>query len=147
MMEQKSSTLFGYWLFITDADSASAAAKMSGLPILVFGLSLMIVSTHEIAESTGSLNAVNLIIGILGLLLCRCAFRIRSGHHAWLPFVLFPMLGIMAANTLLATNTIGVDATPTKWMSQAVGVLLIILALSGLRGWLWKRRNRVAMRF
>jgi uncharacterized membrane protein YoaK (UPF0700 family) len=140
--------LFGYWPVISDEESASAAAKMAGLPVLFFGLGSIAAAfiEREIREDGFVVFSV-----VLGLLLIAAAFRIRSGAHGWLPFILFPMLGLMfvgaAASFGVARAFPAGSAPVTVWMGQVIGWLLILLVLGGLRGWWWKRRNKIAMRF
>jgi hypothetical protein len=146
-MSAEPTILFGYWPVIRDEASASSAAKMSGLPVLIFGLGLLIPSVIDLLGNMGPLAVVNLLLGAVGVLLLVCAFRIRTGHHAWLPFLMFPMLGIMMVNLLAPLFASLTEEHTTVWIGRAIGVLLVILALSGLRGWLWKRRNKIKMTF
>jgi lysylphosphatidylglycerol synthetase-like protein (DUF2156 family) len=146
-MIEKSAKLFGYWPVINNSDSASSAAKMSGLPVLFSGLSTIATVAYQISPT--KIAADFLMWGSLGLglLLLIVAFRIRAGHHAWLPFVLFPMLLVVLANTYETIGGNNLDVSKLSWLSHVIAILMVILTLRGLRGWFWKRRNKVGMSF
>jgi hypothetical protein len=147
IVSEEPTVLFGYWPVIRDEVSASSAAKMSGLPMFFFGLSTFLIAVMPMFLDKGGLGVINLVLAALGMLLLVCSFRIRAGHHAWLPFLMFPMLGFMTANLLVPLLDNSAQVHTTSWMGRVIGVLLVILALSGLRGWLWKRRNKIKMTF
>jgi cyanate permease len=147
IVSEEPTVLFGYWPVIRDEVSASSAAKMSGLPVFFFGLSTFVIAVLAMVLSEDELELITLVLAALGVLLLVCSLRIRAGHHAWLPFLMFPMLGILVANLLMPLLYNSAQVHTTSWMGRVIGVLLVILALSGLRGWLWKRRNKIKMTF
>lgn len=137
--------LLGYWISVTDEDSARDAVRMSGLPILVMGanaaLLALLIAVRPLPD-TGMIASAAVIATLLILL----AFRIRAGHAAWIPFVLILFVAFLAASQFSAY--IGwrlAGETPTAsahiLLSWIVPAICTILMINGFQGWLWMRAN------
>ncbi|MDK4738417.1 hypothetical protein PH547_05980 [Rhizobium sp. CNPSo 3464] len=117
-----------YWIRISDHESATYAARMSGLPIFLAGL-----STAVLALTNGSRNndpiAVILTVA-LGLFISAVGWRIRAGSFRVIPIVMPLYLINLAANALLFPI-----------VGSVLAILYILLAIAGIRGWWWLRRN------
>jgi hypothetical protein len=111
------------------------AVRMAGLPVfLMGGLSLLAGLTMWAEVSTMGDVTINYwpiaIATALGAALLVLGLALRSGRAKLVP---------------LAAGLTLVNAAATLWASPfwaiAVQVLAALLALSGLRGWWWLRKN------
>jgi hypothetical protein len=129
--------LFGYWITIQDAASARYAVRMAGLPVLLIAANALLAALI-MAVTLATLDApmgrnARIILGLLvaaGLALGSIAFALRAGRTALVP-----------AATALNIAAFAVQAMISPPWALIVPGLALLLALSGLRGWLWLRRH------
>ena len=101
---------------------------MSGLPIFLAGF-----STTTLALANGSWDnspIAPLLTIALGLFIAAVGWRIRAGAFRVIPIVMPLYLINLAVNVLLFPI-----------LGSALAVLYMLLAVAGIRGWWWLRRN------
>ncbi|MGB0843689.1 MAG: hypothetical protein ACPGVN_02985 [Alphaproteobacteria bacterium] len=143
--------MFGYWQKVTDEKSAWDAAQMGGLPVLFFAFNMALV-IFLLYGNRVLPDALSLIGVVLTIVMAVFAFRIRAKKPASLPYLLviflmfqavtlvFALIGsLYAADLKLGLITFGVTAV--------LPVIVSIVALNGLSGWNWLRKNGIAMKF
>lgn len=140
--------LFGYWISVHDETSARDAVRMAGLPILLLGVNAII--TFVMAGANAAPSLVAWITGAVGVLLIVMAFRIRSGHAAWIP-VAFLLYGTFFAATLvnaamaLQSGDAGRMNGAALLINWVIPILCLIFTIGGLRGWRWLMNHKVRM--
>ncbi|MEP3891181.1 MAG: hypothetical protein ABJN69_12035 [Hellea sp.] len=126
---------WGFWIPVRNEASAHYAAKMSGLPVFMLGLSVLMFGLQFaglriwLAAGIALLTALFLLVSGL---------RIRSGKFGLLPISVGLWLIVMVIGvvpTSLAPTTAAV-------ISTILNLIIGLLALSGLRGWWWLRSER-----
>ncbi len=123
---------FGFWIPVTDKESAEYAAKMSGLPIFLLGLNFCALALVQVfVPQPALIYAAYFCFFIFGLFLIFSGLRIRKQKFGTLPV----SLGLWLFLNLVGVLIIGVG------IGTIITLLIGLLAVSGLRGWLWLRRN------
>ncbi len=120
---------FGYWIDVTDRASATEAVRMAGLPVLLIGASFLLnalVASQSGATFAGSAAGLSLA----GLVIITIAFAIRGGRA-----------GLVPVETGLSALVLAVSIVLNPTILVIVPLLALLLCISGLRGWLWLRRN------
>ena len=143
--------MFGYWQKVTDEKSAWDAAQMGGLPVLFFAFNMALV-IFLLYSNRVLPDALSLIGVVLTIIMTIFAFRIRAKKPASLPYLLviflvfqaatlfFALVGSLYASGLrLGLITFGVTAV--------LPAIVSIVAINGLSGWNWLRKNSVKMKF
>jgi hypothetical protein len=136
-----------FWIKISDRESATYAAKMSGMPIFLFGIAAVASTLSDFAQSQGRLYLI--AIGAIGLFCITSGLRIRKGRFGLIIFVIplyLIMLGITAVGYMgymiqSYRSYPDVITSLFRLAEMIVPSLLGIFALAGLRGWWWLRRN------
>jgi hypothetical protein len=125
----------GYWPRIADRESALAAVRMAGLPVFLMGLSavsavlLSVLAVLQIQPTTAFLLSL-IFAAATGVVLMALGLAIRKGRTSLVLLAAF----ITFANAM-ATAWIA------PWWASIIQVLMVLLALSGLRGWWWLRKQ------
>jgi len=120
---------FGFWIPVHDRASAMYAVWMSGLPVFLIGLSLVLSGLVLLVDPVSAMG-LGWVLAAAALPLIAIGLRLRAGR-AWLaPVACALFLGTFAAEIWLM---------PT-W-GLVVRGLVALIALSGLRGWWWLRRH------
>ncbi|PVA09483.1 hypothetical protein DC366_13940 [Pelagivirga sediminicola] len=120
---------WGFWARIDDRTSAMDAVRMSGLPVFLIGLTLMISGAVILMDPVGasgngwSLLALSVPFVALGLAL-------RGGAAALAPLASAVFIVMVAIEAWLAPS----------W-GLLVRLLIGLVAISGLRGWWWLRKH------
>jgi len=123
---------FGFWIPVKDHASANYAAKMSGLPVFLMGLSFVFLGGLFLIENKFSAQGLyNLITVLGGLFLIFSGLQIRKLKFKTLPISIAIWLGLNLLGFMVAGFGIGSILT----------LLIGILAISGLRGWYWLREH------
>jgi len=123
---------FGFWIPVTDRPSAEYAAKMSGLPVFLMGLSFIIMAVFQLFLSRAQpIVIISAILILGGAILMYLGLQIRNLKFGVLPF----SIGIWFVLNLLGIASGGFG------YSTILTLLIGILAISGLRGWLWLKRH------
>ncbi|AGT07523.1 hypothetical protein [Paracoccus aminophilus] len=86
---------------------------------------------------------------VIAALLVFIAFRLRAGRAAWVPLAFLAILSFLAVELFTSFHLLQIVEPSrafdlfilAKWV---VPLFCLVLAFSGLRGWLWLRRNGVA---
>ena len=136
IMSYKAS-LFGFWIPIKDDDSAYYAAKMSGLPVFLLGLSLYVMAFAFVTIENPILFSLSLL---LALFLKYSGLRIHGGNFRTLPV----SVGVWLIYAVLASYYAGFHTSPYITVYSAstlLSFLIALLAISGLRGW-WYLKKR-----
>ena len=126
---------WGFWIPIRSEASAHYAAKMSGLPVFMLGLSVLMFGLQFavlriwLAAGIALLTALFLLVSGL---------RIRSGKFTLLPI----SVGFWLIVMVLGLVQTGLAPTMVAVISTALNLIIGLLALSGLRGWWWLRSKR-----
>ncbi|WP_316015998.1 hypothetical protein [Roseobacter sp. HKCCA0434] len=136
---------------MSDEESAMEAIKMAGLPILVIGANAALLALNSIAEQTSNYIVAKLS-ALIAVLLFILAFRVRSGHAAWVPFALILFVGFLVTNisaTYMNAMTYGAFSSFNGYilLGWIVPLICLLLAFSGLKGWLWMRANGMKISF
>jgi len=137
---------WGWWVKIRDADSANYAIKMSGFPVFLWGISylvigLIILLTGPVSPDFG-IAAALLALAILavGIALIITGLQLKKNNPKIAPFAAGLYIAATALGAILNfTNT--ETSTIVASSSLVISVLMILLAISGIRGWLWLRAN------
>jgi len=123
---------FGFWIPVKNRASANYAAKMSGLPVFLMGLSFVFLGGLFLIENKFSAQGLyNLITVLGGLFLIFSGLQIRKLKFKTLP---------ISVGLWLVLNIIGVLASEFSF-GNIITILIGILAISGLRGWFWLREH------
>ena len=137
--------LFGFWLPVHDEASARAAIKMAGLPLLLVGILLALVQLMHLAAPQDRVDWIILILCVSMILM---AFRLRAGGTALAP--LAACLGLLSFALQAVSVCAGLLAAEFDGVAFVAGMAALIvplfaaaLAVGGLRGWWWMRRNGV----
>jgi hypothetical protein len=125
----------GYWPRIADRDSALAAVKMAGLPVFLIGASgiltvlFSVLAVLQIRPTPESIFTLA-FTAATGVLLVALGLAIRRGR---------PSLIVSAAVITFANAAATFWLAP--WWASVFQILMVLLMLSGLRGWWWLRQN------
>ncbi len=138
--------VFGFWMPVIDEESAAYAVKMSGLPLFLVGLNtfaLVAVIDQHWAQ---------VIAAVFAVLFVSLAFRIRAACTAWAPIAAFLSVTFFLLQVMWRFLTVIVLGFHWQVMlAEAarliVPTLAVILAMGGLRGWKWLRRNGVTQHY
>lgn len=141
--------LFGFWLPVVDGPSALEAVRMGGLPVLLVGGNVLLGAVLEAVRPDPS-PLVVAGCAVVAVLLVAVAFRIRSGHAAWLPVVAILVVAWFVLRLLLAfaawQAVAGLAILRVKVVTDLiVPVLCLVLLVGGLRGWWWLRRRAMRL--
>jgi heme/copper-type cytochrome/quinol oxidase subunit 4 len=150
-MTTKRAKLFGFWLPVYDEDSAREATKMGGLPVLLLGANVALFSWLEFSKKaiSGEAAIVGLVVSVVLIVF---AFRIRANRVASLPYLVALALIFFVVNAIfsffvgLIVNGVFVGGV-TFVVTMIVPIFATLLAVSGIRGWLWLRKNKMKMLF
>ncbi len=137
---------WGWWVKITDRDSADHAIKMSGLPVFLWGTSwffvglLTLLMVMMAGDVPGSLWAISAALLIAGITLIVLGLLLRQNRNKLAPWV----AGVYIAGTII--NSIGVLMAPSEIFAISLASLFmsglfILLSVGGLRGWSWLKAN------
>ena len=138
-------SFFGFWLPVEDAASARQAVRMAGLPVLIMAVNALLVALSALAQVTPEFRMAA-GAGTVAVVLAIIAFRMRAGHAGLVPVMAILFVVFALSHMLLSVLGQGVIQGP-RFPIAALALTWIIpvfsaaLALSGLRGWLWMRRN------
>ena len=143
--------VFGFWLPIYNQDSAETAMKMGGLPILILGLNIALISTTNFMNTqiTKGLFLTGLITA---LILIVFSFRIRGNKTASLPYLTGLFLCFFIVNTFISfvysIALHGLSAGSTMFViTWIIPIFASLFAISELRGWWWMKKNNISMKF
>ncbi|WP_337267432.1 hypothetical protein [Oryzifoliimicrobium ureilyticus] len=135
----------GFWWFIRDDDDARDAVGLAGLPIFLIGLAYLLISAVFLLDTTGPI----MVGGPIGLALMLMGLCLRAGKTKLTPYAfgLFA-LHILFALTLFGAATldggVSLEAIANLAVAAILPALLLVLMISGLRGWLWLRKARAS---
>ncbi len=126
---------FGFWIPVTDRASAQYAAKMSGLPVFLLGLSFLSIGLVQIV-STGvsKFQLIGGIIALCGGFLVFSGLRIRALRFRTLPFT----VGLWLVLNIVSIYISGFG------LGTILPLLIGLMAACGLRGWWWLRKAETA---
>lgn len=119
---------WGFWLPVKDRASATYAAKISGLIVFLMGISHLIVG---LAMLTGEIPLFGAAIAIFGSLCTVSGIFARKLNFRSLPFTLVIWIILTIASVFV---------TGLGW-GLLLNAILGLVAISGLRGWWWLRKN------
>ncbi|RBW42235.1 hypothetical protein DS901_16140 [Loktanella sp. D2R18] len=131
---------------VIDEESAAYAVKMSGLPLFLVGLNtfalLFVIDQHW----------AQVIAVVFAVLFVSLAFRIRAACTAWAPIAAFLSVTFFLLQVMwrfLTAILLGFhwQVMLAEAARLIVPTLAVILAMGGLRGWKWLRRNGVTQRY
>ena len=123
---------FGFWIPVKDRASATYAAKMSGFPVFLMGLSFGFLGGLFFIENKFSAQGLyNLITVLGGLFLIFSGLQIRKLKFQTLP---------ISVGLWWILNIIGVLASEFSF-GIIITILIGLLAISGLRAWFWLREH------
>ena len=126
---------FGPWARVTDCHSAGLSERMAGLPVFLLGLISVQTAGMVLLTGAGFDTPVTapypLLIGVAsGLALIGLGLALRGCNAALVP---------LAALLTLA------NAALTLWIAALwtllVQAIIVLVAISGLRGWWWLRKH------
>ncbi|RED45043.1 hypothetical protein [Aestuariispira insulae] len=128
----------GYWIPVIDQESAFAAVRMAGLPVLALGFYSLLAGLLSAVSPELSWPWV-MGYSVIGLLFVLMAFRMRAGRAGWSPVA----LGLMVLLLLLNLAAVILIVTFKGWFNGTAGivialvfpVLFLVLALNGFIGW------------
>ncbi|NJM82805.1 MAG: hypothetical protein HC844_10150 [Tabrizicola sp.] len=125
---------FGYWIDVTDRASAHEAVRMAGLPMVLIGFNFAVaaITLMTDAPSEGDLT-VPLVLAASSILLVTAGFLLRGGRSYLVPF---------ASVVTLPLLTLLIAFLPTYY--ALIPIFALLLSISGIRGWLWLRRERAS---
>lgn len=143
--------LFGYWIAVHDEASAGEAVRMSGLPVLLMGANGALLALVAAVQPEADMARIT-GLGAVAALLVLLAFRIRAGHAGWVPVAVALFLGFLGFSAwwsyriwrLFGTLQLTQGQILLQWI---VPLICLVLAIGGLRGWLWLRAHRRALSF
>jgi hypothetical protein len=123
---------FGFWIDVKDRQTALFAVRMAGLPVLIIALSALLGALLAVTEApTGPKSVTDTtLLSIGGVLLTIMAFAMRAGV-SW----------VVPAATIISVLGMGKQLLITPVYGLIVPIFAVLLTISGLRGWLWLRKN------
>jgi hypothetical protein len=131
---------------VVDAATAIDAVKMSGLPLLIVGLNAFAVawlSNH---------SATRVAAFVFAVLFVFIAFRLRAERTGWA--LIATLLSVCFFLLQVSWRSLMIYLLGFYWqglMVEAVRLVIptfaVVLAIGGLRGWIWLRRNGTAQRY
>ena len=119
---------WGFWLPVKDRASATYAAKISGLIVFLMGITHLVVG---LAMLTGEIPLFGAAIAIFGALCTVSGILARKLDFRTLPLTLI---------TWIILTIIGGSITGPNW-GLLLNAIIGLVAISGLRGWWWLRKN------
>jgi hypothetical protein len=127
---------FGPWARVVDAQGAQQAVRMAGLPVFLIGLltvlfagvTLLTVMASGLTISRPLPVALPMLVG---LALVVIGLALRAGRAALVPVA-----------ALLTLANAGLSALLLPLWVLPVQAMMALVAVSGLRGWWWLRKNR-----
>jgi hypothetical protein len=125
----------GYWPRIKDRDSVIDAVKMAGLPVFLLGATGVLTVLLSVADVLQANPTIEQVLALAlaaatGVLLVALGLAIRRGR---------PSLVVLAAVITFTNAAATLWLAP--WWASVFQVLMVLLMLSGLRGWWWLRKN------
>lgn len=131
----------GFWISVKNRPSAEYAAKMSGFPVFLMGIVFFISAVIQFMFLVGA-ETVDLVINIVvpSLILLFSIYLIVSG--LLIRKLKFQTLPISIAIWFIL-QIWGIYASGIG-VSTIFTVLLGLMAISGLRGWSWLKKNRLS---
>ncbi|WP_338550326.1 hypothetical protein [Roseovarius phycicola] len=143
--------LFGYWISAVDESSAKEAVKMAGLPILIMGANVALLTLVSLVQPVPNLAFAG-VTAFIALLLFVLAFRIRAGHASRVPVAVFLFVAFFVGNAVFsywAWKVLGSGQSTGAGlvMGWIVPTICMILVVAGLRGWIWLKANKAVTTF
>ncbi len=127
MVENK----FGFWITVEDEASARYAVRMAGLPVLIIGVLFVIGGLGSLDSMRGADPLTTwLTLGFGGAVILM-AFGLRQGYAALVPIA-----------TAISGALIALRLATAPAYAIILPALILLLVVSGFRGWLWLRRNK-----
>lgn len=120
----------GFWVPIRDRDSALYAIRMTGLPVFLIGLTLVLSGALSLADPLRPPLWGAILLG-LAVAFIAAGLALRAGKRWLVP----PAAAIVLILVLVEAFFV------PSWALVLRG-LIALMAISGLRGWLWLRRHR-----
>jgi hypothetical protein len=125
----------GPWARVVDTKGAQQAVRMAGLPVFLIGLMTMLFAGIALLTVMASgltiIRPLPFALPLLaGLALVALGLALRAGRAGLVPLAALPTL----ANAALSAVLLPLWALPVQ-------VMVALVALSGLRGWWWLRKN------
>jgi len=126
------------WTEIGDRETADYAIKMSGLPVFLLGISYLLVGAFFSDTAMVDLSA--------GVSLVIIGIALRSGRGWLSPIATTIVLlwALIRAAQLAPFVGLLLIVSPTAiglLVGAALQIFLLLMTISGLRGWLWTRRQ------
>lgn len=127
---------WGFWVPVKDKESAEYAAKMSGFPVFLMGLSftplglLLVFAGEQVWQKIfgGVIAACGVFFIVSGLQIRKHKFKtLPVSVSIWL------LLTVIAMFLALLSGSVPIG----------LNLLIGLMAISGLRGWWWLTRNPV----
>lgn len=125
---ERTETKWGFWIPVKDDNSARYAAKMAGLPVFLMGLSFIVPTLFHFANTRPIVGGAYLLAMVFFV---AAGLLIRKGRFGFLPV----SVGLWIAVTTYAYAQSGLT------MSIFLSITIGLVAMSGLRGWLWLQRH------
>ena len=136
---------YGFWVRIRDRESAAYAARMSGLPVFIAGIAQVFAGLFDATLDSGE-KIVTLVVAVS----FTCAgIAIRRGVLVLVPIVSVVMLLVvvfgLAVLAIEIFNRFQWDIpdqslTASFTWRSIIPVLILLMMISGLRGW-WRLRK------
>lgn len=140
---------YGFWIRVRDRESATYAARMSGLPVLLVGILQAFAGLFDATMSSEEKIARFIIAGLFII----AGIAIRRGVFMLIPIVCTIMLLMVIAGLAgvameifshLRQGVPGQYLTASFTWQSIMPILILLLMISGFRGWWWLHRNRKA---
>ncbi len=135
-----------FWMQVKDENTAREATKMGGLPIFMMGINIAIISYNL----SGLNFIVSLVLYFVSAVFIIFSFRIRSGKVASLLalniiFIVFLFLNLSLLIYLIYFHELLAVSRGAVLAGIPINILLLLFSISGIRGWLWLKRNNFEM--
>jgi hypothetical protein len=127
---------FGPWARVVDAQGAQLAVRMAGLPVFLIGLLTVLFAGVTLLTVMASGLTISRPLPVAlpmlaGLALVVLGLALRAGRAALAPVA-----------ALLTLANAGLSALLLPLWVLPVQAMMALVAVSGLRGWWWQRKNR-----
>ena len=123
---------WGFWIAVKDEASAISAISLTGLLTFLCGVNLLLSALLLFSTS-----GINLITGVLFGLSVLCFFlglKLKRGNSRYFIFAAI-IVGISLLISLY---------TSSNFLFAVISILYFILLISGIRGWLFLKRNQAS---
>jgi hypothetical protein len=127
---------FGPWPRVNDRASALQAIRMSGLPVFLMGAMSLLFAAVTMGTVAGldgmavTRPAPLIMAAVLGAGLVGIGLALRRGAGALVPIATVITLGLGALAIWMGV-----------WIALPIQAVFAAVAMSGLRGWWWLRRQ------